>query len=114
HTTTDSTPSRYSTKSTMSGTKSTNHPLKIKLLAPGTRRFRNHAYVQYAKSSSGKYPELIRNITYSHPHTCLIAESRKTLTSLTVFYLCMVQGKVRLAFVGARGAARSAMLAESH
>jgi hypothetical protein len=32
HTTTDSTPSRYSTKSTMSGTKSTNHPLKTNYL----------------------------------------------------------------------------------
>jgi hypothetical protein len=95
----------------MSGTKSTNHPLKIKLRAPGAGRLKNNAYAQYAESSSGKYPELIRNITYSHPYTCLIAGGRKNLTSLTVFYLCMVQGKLTQTFPGAPKARRSATLA---
>jgi hypothetical protein len=56
HTTTDSTPSRYSTKSTMSGTKSTNHPLKIKLLVPGSSKLENYFYVQYPKTHRENIP----------------------------------------------------------
>ncbi|MGQ3091633.1 MAG: hypothetical protein ACT6QZ_12140, partial [Methylophilus sp.] len=67
HTTTDSTPSRYSTKSTMSGTKSTNHSNSQKI-KPFT----------YKYEKSGKTPIDMRNISFYRAYIYSSLAKQKT------------------------------------